>query len=136
MIKGIFIDFDAIVTMDNKVWIVNKKQANLPIIKISQPDFNLIKNGVYKSQGNKVDFNGRSYWLPTELWNQIKIKCKNLKMDLSDVAISMQEFLNSELLEKSEFELNFELLDLLMNETSDIYVICSKQVKERYSSII
>lgn len=136
MNRGVFIDFDALVRVDNKVWIVNKKNANQPILKISKEDFNLIKNGIYKSQGNKVDFNGQTFWLPTDLWNNIKIKCKNYGINLSDIGISLQEFMNSEVIDNLDFEINKDFLNEFFNEIVDLFVICSKQVRERYTKMI
>lgn len=136
MSTGVFIDFDALVSIDNKVWIIDKKNANLPLIKISKSEFNLINSGIYKNQGNKVDFNGKTFWLPTNLWNNIKIKSKNNGTNLSDIALSMQEFLNSEMIDNLEYVINQKLLDYIMNEVSDLYIICSKQVKERYTNLI
>ena len=136
MNKGVFIDFDALVSIDNKIWVVDKKNANVPLMKISKTEFNLIKSGVYKNQGNKIDFNGKTFYLPTNLWNNIKIKSKNFGTNLSDVALSLQEFLNKEVIEELDFELNDKLIDHIMNEVSDLYIICSKQVRERYSTMI
>ena len=136
MSLGVFIDFDALVNLDNKVWIVDKKNANQPIFKISKSDFNLIKNGIYKTQGNKVNFNGETFWLPTDLWNNIKIKCKNFKINLSDIGISLQEFMNPEVIDNLDFEVNKDFLHEFTNKVVDLYVICSKQVRERYTKII
>lgn len=136
MSTGVFIDFDALVSIDNKIWVVDKKNANVPLMKISKSDFNLIKSGIYKNQGNRVDFNGKTFWLPTNLWNNIKIKSKNNGTNLSDIALSMQEFLNSEMIDNLEYTINQKLLDNIMNEVSDLYIICSKQVKERFTNLI
>jgi hypothetical protein len=136
MNKGIFIDFDALVLIDSKIWVVDKKNANTPLMKISKTEFNLIKSGVYKNQGNKIDFNGKTFYLPTNLWNNIKIKSKNYNTNLSDIALSLQEFLNKEIIDELDFELNDKLIDHIMNEVVDLYIICSKQVKERYSTMI
>lgn len=133
---GVFIDFDALVSIDNKIWVVDKKNANVPLMKISKTEFNLIKSGVYKNQGNKIDFNGKTFYLPTNLWNNIKIKSKNYNTNLSDIALSLQEFLNKEMIDGLDFELNDKLIDHIMNEVVDLYIICSKQVKERYSTMI
>ena len=44
--KAHFFDLDTILTTDNKVWLVDKTIPNIPIMKISQSDFNLIKNEI------------------------------------------------------------------------------------------
>ena len=136
MLRGIFIDLNVLLEMDNQAWVVDKKNANVPIVKISKSDFNLIKSGIFKKQGNKVDFNGRTYYLPTDLMNKIKIKTKSYNIDFSNLAISLQEFMNKSMIEEMDFKINKDLILELKNNVDDIYVICSKQTKRTYESII
>jgi hypothetical protein len=136
MLRGIFIDLNVLLEMDNQAWVVDKKNANTPIVKISKSDFNLIKSGIFKNQGNKVDFNGRTYYLPTDLMNKIKIKTKSYNIDFSNLAISLQEFMNKSLIEEMKFEINKDVILELKNNIDDIYIICSKQTKRTYESII
>jgi len=131
-----FIDLDALVKMESQVWIVNKANANQPIIKISQSDFNLIKNGIFKKLGNKVDFMGKTYYLSNELMNQIKVKSKVLDINMGDLAISLQEFLNKDIISEKNFEIRDDVLELLKNKTDDIYIVCSKQVKRSHEKLI
>ena len=84
--RSYFFDIDTILTVYNKVWIVDKSNPNMPLLRINQSDFNLIKSGVYKNQGNKINFAGNFYWIPIDLMNEIKIKCKNNK-SISQVGI-------------------------------------------------
>jgi hypothetical protein len=134
--KAHFFDIDTILITDNKVWIVDKTKPNLPIMKISQSDFNLIKNGVYRSQGNSLEFGGHTYWLPTELFEKLKIKAKNYKADISSIAFSMQEFMNKELIENLDYDINIENILHLKNTDDDIYFICSKNTKSNYELMI
>ncbi len=136
MNKAIFIDLDVIVKFENKAWVVNKKNANVPIFKIEQSDFNLIKSGIYKNQGNKLEFNGIEYYLPNDLMNKIKVKCKNYGYNISDLAISLQEFLNKSIIDKMDFEINQRFILDLKNDPSEIYIICSKKTKKNYESLI
>ena len=136
MLRAIFIDLNVLLEMNNQAWVVDKKNANTPIVKISKSDFNLIKSGIFKKQGNKVDFNGRTYYLPTDLMNKIKIKTKSYNIDFSNLAISLQEFMNRSMIEEMDFEINKNLILELKNNVDDIYIICSKQTKRTYESII
>lgn len=131
-----FFDIDTIILVENQPWVVSKDNPNIPIMKISQSDFNLCKSGIYKSQGNKIEFNGKSFWLPTELMNKLKVKSKNHKVDISNLAISMQEFLNDDIISNMDYELNMDILLPIKNTNDDIYVICSKNSKKTYDSII
>ncbi len=72
--KAHFFDLDTIIRIDNKVWIIDKKNPNNPILKISQSDFNLIRKGIYRSHNQRLSLNGTNYWFPEEIMNQIKTK--------------------------------------------------------------
>ena len=131
-----FFDIDTLIKIDNKVWIVDKTNPNIPIIKISTSDFNLIKNGVYKSQGNKVDYNGQSFWLPIDIFNKLKVKLKLNNGNLGNIGISMQEFLNKDIIDNIDFKINLDNISHLKNKTDDIYIICSKQNKKNYETVL
>ena len=134
--KAHFFDIETILVMDNKVWIVDKFSPKVPIIKISKSDFNLIKNGIYKSQNNSIYFGGSTYWIPEELMNIIKIKCKNLRINITNLIFSMQEYMNPDVIETLDYDINIENLAHLKNTTDDIYFICSKNTKNNYEKII
>lgn len=136
MSKAFFFDIDVLIKIDNKVWIVDKNEPNIPIMKISRSDFNLLKNGVYKSQGNKIEYNGTTYWLPDYLSNKLKVKLKINHGSLSNIGISMQEFLNKDIIDNIEFKILVENIIHLKNVNGDIYVICSKQTISNYETII
>lgn len=135
MVNSVFIDLDALVKIENKAWIVDKNSPNIPLLKLSKSDFNLIKSGIYRSQNNKIEFNGVTYWLPSELINKLKIKAKISKIDFGNLAISLQEFLNKSIIDSLNFEVNSFLISKLKNTEDDIYIICSKQTKKNYQNI-
>lgn len=134
--KAHFFDIETILVMDSKVWIVDKLNPKVPIIKISKADFNLIKSGIYKSQNNSIYFGGSTYWIPEKLMNTLKIKCKNLKVDVTNLIFSMQEYMNPDVIESLDYDINIDNLQHLKNNTDDIYVICSKNTKNNYEKII
>jgi hypothetical protein len=134
--KAHFFDIETILVMDSKVWIVDKLNPKVPIIKISKADFNLIKSGIYKSQNNSIYFGGSTYWIPEKLMNTIKIKCKNLKVDVTNLIFSMQEYMNPDVIESLDYDINIDNLQNLKNTTDDIYFICSKNTKNNYEKII
>lgn len=131
-----FYDIDTILIVDNQPWIVSKSNPNVPIMKISQSDFNLCKNGIYKSHGNKIEFNGKVFWLSNDLMNKLKIKAKNNKVDISNLSISMQEFLNKDVISNIDFKLNMDVIMSIKNTKDDVYVICSKNSQRNYETII
>ena len=69
-----FIELDIILKTDSKPWIVDRLNPNIPIMKMDISEFNLSKSGIYKSHGNKIQFNGKTFWLSNEFMNKLKIK--------------------------------------------------------------
>lgn len=136
MVNGVFFDLDVLIDMNQQCWIVEKTRPNIPIMKISKSDFNLIKSGIYSKQGNKIDFNGITFYLPTDLLNKLKIKSKVNKIELSNLAISMQEFLNKDVIDNLEFNLNLDVISEFKSSEDDIYIICSRQSKRNYQTLI
>lgn len=134
--KAHFYDIDCLVNLNQKAWIVDKLHPNIPILKISESDFNLFSSGIYRSQGNKIDFNGKEFWLPNDFVNKIKVKIKKSGVNLANLAISMQEFLNKDIIQNMSFKLNLDIVKDLKNKEEDIYIICSKQTKRAYSIVL
>jgi hypothetical protein len=122
--------------MNSKVWIVNKLNPNKPLLRISKSEFNLLRKGVYRKDNIKFDMAGESYWFSEELLNRIKIKAKNANVDVSQLAFSMQEFMSKDIIDNGDFTLHLENIRHLKNTQDDIYVICSKNSKRSYESLI
>lgn len=131
-----FFDIDTLIKIDNSVWIVSKIKPNEPLIKISQSEFNLIKKGIYRKYQSQLRIGNKTYWIPENLLNQIKIKCKLHKCDITDLSFSMQEFMNPELISNLKYEILTEHFYHLKNTSDDIYVICSKNNRQNYETII
>ena len=130
-------DIDTILIVDSKIWIVDKTNPNIPILKLSEYEFNLIKNGIYKHQNNKIEFNDKVYWISSEIYDKIKICAKNYKIDLNNLGISLQEFLNKDIIDNIDFNINIDFLKIqLKNNVNDNYIICSKLTERNYGSII
>jgi hypothetical protein len=134
--KAHFFDLDVLIKIDSLVWIVSKTKPNQPIIKLTQSEFNLVKKGIYRRYNSQLKISGTNYWLPENLLNEIKIKCKKFNCDLTDLAFSMQEFMNKEVIDKLDYEIFIKNFEHLKNSNDDIYVICSKNSKQNYDTII
>ena len=134
--NGHFFDLNSLITMNSKVWIVNTRTPNKPLIRISKSEFNLLRKGVYKKDNINFDIDGQTYWLSEELFNKIKIKSKNNNVNISELSFSMQEFMNKDIIEKGDFTIHLENIRHLKNSQDDIYVICSKNSKRSYESLI
>ena len=136
MMNAHFIELDIILKIESKPWIVDKLNPNIPIIKMDISEFNLFKSGIYKSQGNKISFNGKIFWISNEFMNKLKVKAKKSKVDISNLGISMQEFLNPEIIENIKFDIDISLFRPVINTNDDIYIICSKNTKANFEKQI
>jgi hypothetical protein len=131
-----FFDLNTLITINSKVWIVENTNPNMPLLRISKHEFNLIKKGVYKNFNIKVKLSGNEYWISEEIYNNLKVSCKNKKANIADLAFSMQEFMNPEIIEKGDYQIHIENIRHLKNTQDDISIICSKNSKKAYDPII
>lgn len=131
-----FIDLNIIINTEVKPWVVSKDNPNIPIMKIDKYQFNSFKSGIYKSHNNRIKFNGETFWLSNDFMNKLKIKSKKYKVDISNLAISMQEFLNPDVIENIKFDLDISIFNPIINTNDDIYIICSKNKKKYYNKQI
>jgi len=130
------IDINILLQVNAKAWIVSKNSPNTPLIKLDITDFNLFKSGIFRTQNNKIQFNGKTFWLSNEFMNKIKVIAKKSKVDISNLGVSMQEFMNLEIIEELEFDLDLSIFNNIINTNDDIYIICSKNTKSRYQKQI
>ena len=99
-----FFDLNSLITMNSKVWIVNTRTPNKPLIRISKSEFNLLRKGVYKKDNINFNIDGQTYWLSEELFNKIKIKSKNNNVNISELSFSMQEFMNKDIVDNNDLK--------------------------------
>lgn len=131
-----FFDIDTLISVESNIWVISKDNPSTPIIKISQSEFNLIKKGVYKKHNSQLEMGGNNFWLPKNLMDKIKIRCKKHKCDITNLAFSMQEFINKEVIKELDYKIYKEHFSHLKNKTDDIYIICSKKSKNSYEHLI
>lgn len=131
-----FFDLNTAISVKNEVWIVSKLSPNNPIVKISQSDFNLIKKGIFRSKGQMITISGKEYFIEENLLEKIKIRCKNLKVEITDLSFSMQEFMNPEIIQDLDYSIWKEHFLTLKNSNDDIYFICSKNTKRNYEPLV
>lgn len=131
-----FFDLSTLIRSNSKVWIVSKTKPSIPILKIEQSEFNLIKNGVWLNNGEKIKIGGVDYWISKETSNSLRIKTTKSNSSLSDLSFSMQEFMNPEIIDKIDFDIYTTNFEHLKNTKDDVYVICSKNTKRNSEVLI
>lgn len=134
MNRSHFFDIDILLKFNSQPWIIDRSNPTVPIMKISQSDFNVYQSGIFRKQGNKLEFNDKVFWLPTTFWEKLKVKAKIHHADVSNLAISLQEYMNKELIDQLDFDLNMDMFKPIINSGEDIYIICSRNTKTNYQS--
>jgi hypothetical protein len=131
-----FFDFNCLVEISQQAWIVDKSKPNIPLYKIPTSELKMIKSGIYQKKGNKMEFNGNTFYLSDELANKLKVIASKTRSNYSDFVISLQEFMNKSIVDEIDFKLNLTPLLDLRNKMDDIYIICSKQTQKTYDKIV
>jgi hypothetical protein len=134
--KAHLFDLDTILIVNKMVWIIDKKNPNIPIIKITESDYNLIKKGIFKNNAERFYFGNKNYWIPKEISNELKIKLKKFGIDITNLSFSLREFVTSEVIGELEYEINYDILQTIKNTQDHIFFICSKNNKKNYERII
>jgi len=134
--KSHFFDIDCLLKVNQKAWIVDKLNPNKPIMKISPEDFNLFESGIYQKLGHKIDFNGKRFYLDTDTYNKLRVKIKKSGVNLGNLGISLQEFLNPDIIGGLDYKINYQILEPLKNSEDDIYIILSKQTRASYTKML
>ena len=131
-----FFDLNTAIVVESEVWIVSKKNPNYPLVKISQSEFNLIRKSIFKNKGESINIDGIEYWIESELFEKIKMSCKSNKVEITNLAFSMQEFMKPDLIKSLDYKIWKEHFMRLKNSDDDIYFICSKNTKSNYEFLI
>lgn len=131
-----FIDINLLINLTEKAWIVSKDRPNYPIMVISKNDFKLFKSGIYKSQNNKITFNGKDFFLPDDVYKRLKVIVAKKNIDITNLAISLRPVQDGELLASQPYSFDLTILDNLKNTTDDIYLLSMELTEQSLSIII
>ena len=108
---GYFFDINVLLKVENKIWLINQSNPNVPILKLSKEEFKAIKKGIYKNQDNKIYNNGECLYFPKDIIKFLEKK----KIKLSDIGFGFQEFTNPSVIKYLKFEINTDNISFLKN---------------------
>lgn len=130
--KVYIINIDLFYKIDRCVWIINKYNPSIPLLKISEEDFFLIETGQYRSQNISIRFNGKTYWISSALFATIN----KLNVPIEKLGISRAEFYNSEYTSQSKFTIgDFGFIEKF--DTNSSIVLYTENILEgKYVSLI
>lgn len=129
-------NLDTVIKIKQMVWLIDKTKPSIPILKIDPSDLNMYESGIFRSQGNSMHFNGKEYWLPNDFIEQLKVKVKNIESKMSNLGLSIQEYVNKELIENLEYDILDNNFHHLKNSHDDIYIICPRRDRVKYEKFL
>lgn len=124
------IDTEILMSVPASAWIIDKDRPNIPVMKIDRDQLEVLSSGIYRKQNNRMDFDGKTYWLPNDLMDTLILKCKKSNSDPTNLALSIQEFLNPGLMDRIEPTFDMSILNHIMNTPDHIYLICSTNTEK------
>lgn len=128
-----FFDIDTFVKLEQKVWIIDKSKPNSPVLKLSKSDYNILKKGLFLNQNLKLRIGGEYFYFNKEMLDSIKLGCKKIKANVSDLTFSFTEFKN---IESLNYKLDLSSIKHLFRTNDIVYIVCSKMKNPFYEKIV
>lgn len=126
---------NTLVTIDRKVWIIEKCNPSKPLLKIEESDFKMIKSGIFRSHENKIEYNGNQFYLHQDMVDKIHDKCGKKEIDLDKIGVSMREYIDKDYIDDTKFKILTGNITHLRNLNDAFYVISSKLIEDKYTKL-
>lgn len=105
-----FFDLDGTLwNIDSKVWIIAKDNPNVPLYKLNNLEYTLVKKNIYKKDDILIEYNDRKFWIPKSIYDCVY---KKRKLDPEFLGLSFREF----------FDINYiDEITVLLKNISHLY---------------
>lgn len=113
------------------VWVIDKEKPHKPIIKLGNYETHKILNGLYIDHGNKIDYNGETFFISNELLEKIQ---KKRKIDLDRLGLSWIEALNTEYINNSK--INYLLYNINHLKNENIIILTGRSNRRSNADIL
>jgi DNA-binding protein len=130
-----FFDLDnTLWKISNKIWIISKNNPSKPLLKISEKEFNLIKNGFYKKDNLKITYNDNEFFISKRMYEKIFI---NYRIHLNNLGISFFNLTNKNDIEKSKINFILDNIKHLSGKTNiDICILTGRNDREKHENVL
>jgi len=123
-----------LITLEQKVWIINKANPSEPLMRINLEEYKLIKRGVYKKKGNSsIKFGNEDSWISADMKKALDKLTKGNEVDFG---FSLIEYTDSDIIGNSKRDINLKPFKHLKNSGDDIILISTKMLKNKYGHIL
>lgn len=126
---------NSLVNIERKIWIIEKNNPTEPILRLSESDFKMVESGIFRGQGNRVEFNGRTYYISNDMIKRLGKIAERKTFNLNNLGISLREYLDKELIDKLKFQILSENISHLRNLTEDFYIISTRLIEDKYTKL-
>jgi len=119
--------------IDSRVWILDKEESHKPIIRLDSFELNKILNGLYKSDGLKVEYNGQEYFISKDIFNRVN---KKKRLPIERLGLSWIEFYDDKYINNSKSTFLFNNIRHLRNKLDYICLLTGRSHRERHAKIL
>jgi hypothetical protein len=116
------------------VWIIDKNNPSFPILKISQPEFTLIKSGIYVKDDIRIDYNNEKFFISKDMLERIMRKNKNIR--LGDIGISYAEYFDENIMDKKDVQLLLDNIKHLIGKHVEIGVLTARSDRKKHANLL
>lgn len=117
------------------IWVINKeKPSDEPILKISQPEFALIKSGIYVKDDIRIDYNNESFYISKDMLERILRKNKNIR--LKNIGISYVEYFDENIMNKKDVQILLNNIKHLIGKNTEIGVLTARSERRKHATLL
>ena len=116
------------------IWVIDKNNPSVPILKISPIEFALIRSGIYVKDDILIEYNGESFFISRDIMERIERKKKNIR--LGNIGISYSEFFDDDILNKKEVQLLLNNIKHLIGKNIEIGVLTARSDRKKHANLL
>lgn len=118
----------------SNAWVILKNDPSKPLMKISNTEFTLIKNGIYVNDGNIIEFNNEKFYVSDDFVKRLEKRRKGIK--LSNIGISYAEYFDNQILNKKNVKLLFNNIKHLIGKGMEIGLLTARTDRKKHSILL
>jgi len=122
-----------LLTIDTKVWIIDKEEPHKPIIRIDNFEVNKILTGIYMKDELKIQYNGEVYYISNKLMNDIN---KKKRIPIERLGISWIEFYSEDYINNTKSTFLAKNIRHLRGRGEFISLISGRSNRSRHSDVL
>lgn len=129
-----FFDLDGTLWDVNcKPWIIDKEEPHKPVLRIDKLEQNKIISGLYIKDNLKIDYNGETYYISKEMYEEIN---KKRKIPINRIGISWIEFYDEKYINNAEVIFYLNNIKHLSFKEDYVCLLSGRAYRERHGDIL